>query len=72
MQNIIYLFHKITKIKIAKLICIKLIDIKYKCRSKNVIDLKKILIICNTSEYFGIIVKSNTVFMISNKKYVIK
>ena len=41
MQKMTYLFHEIAKIIIAKLIYIKLINNKHKCKLKNIINLKK-------------------------------
>ena len=68
MQNMIDLFHGIIKITIAKLICIKLINNKYKCKLKNNLNLKKILIIHNINKGCGMIVILNIIFIIFNKK----
>ena len=68
MQNMTYLFHGIAETIIAKLICIKLINNKYKCELKDIVDLKKTSIIYNTKECSGVIVKLNIIFIIFNKK----
>ena len=52
----------------AKLIYIKLIDNKYACKLRDGINLKKTLIIHNTNNDFGVIVKLNIIFIIFNKK----
>ena len=71
-QNMTYLFHGIAEIIIAKLICIKLIDNEYTCKSQNDINLKKTLITYNINKCFEIIMKSNITFTISNKKKIIQ
>ena len=63
-----HLFHGIVKMTIAKWIHIKLINNKYKYKSKNDVNLKKILIIYNTNKCFGITVKLDIVFTIFNGK----
>ena len=68
MQNMTFLFHEITKMITAELVYIKLINNKYKCEPKNIVNLKKTLIIHNTKKYFKIIVKSNIVFITFSKK----
>ena len=57
------MFHGIAKIIITELIYIKLINNKYKCKPKNIINLKKTLIVHNTKKYFKIIMKLNIIFI---------
>ena len=61
-----FLFCEITKIIIIELIYIKSINNKCKNELKNIINLKKTSIIHNIKQCFGVIVKSNIVFITSN------
>ena len=68
MQNIIFLFYRIAKMIIVKFVCIKPIDSKCKCELKNIINLKKRLIIYKIKKYFGTIMKLNIFFITFNGK----
>ena len=63
-----FLFHNIARIITAKLICIKSINNKHKCKPENIVNLKKISTIHNTKKYSGVIVKSNIIFITFNEK----
>ena len=68
MQSMIFLFYGLAKMIIIKLICIKSIDNNYKNKLKNIVNLKKTLIICNIKKCFGIIVKLSIIFIAFNGK----
>ena len=58
-----HLFHGIAKIIIIKLIYIELTSSKHSCKSKNIINLKKLSATYNTKKYFETIVKLNIIFI---------
>ena len=68
MQNIILLFHGIAKTITAELIYIESIDNKHKNKPKNIINLKKTLIIHNTKRCAEVIIKSNIDFITFSKR----
>ena len=68
MQNMTHLFYEIVKTTITKLICIKLINSRYKHKSKDNVNLKKTSTIYNTNKLFRMIAKLNIIFIISSEK----